>query len=89
MQVVCKSTQEAAEIHCSVCGQGFALIWEQQSKIERAEAMRAIDKAMRSHHWNQGRPGAHPVRCFTVETSQEPIAASGHTTFGYAPRWAL
>ena len=60
MQVLCKTTRDHAETCCSVCGQGFALYWERQTKSERAQALREINKTLRSHHYNQAGPEAHP-----------------------------
>jgi hypothetical protein len=49
MQVLLKSTDSAAETRCSVCGQGFAMFWERQTKTERVEALREIEATLRHH----------------------------------------
>jgi hypothetical protein len=89
MQVLCKSSNEHAETSCSVCGQGFALFWERPSKPERAQAMREIEKILRSHHYNVAGPEAHPNRGFLVPQWEGQIAFSGAAILGNAPSWAL
>ena len=89
MQVLCKSSQQQVETCCSVCGQGFSLYWERQTKSERAQALREIEKTLRSHHYNQAGPEAHPNRGFLVPEWKGPIAFSGAAILGNAPSWAL
>src|SRR5437764_9813873 len=82
MQVLCKSSKEQVETCCSVCGQGFALYWERQTKPERTQALREIEKTLRSHHCNQAGPEAHPTRGFLVPQWKGPIAFSGAAILG-------
>ena len=89
MQVLCKSSNEQVETHCTVCGQGFALYWERQSKVERAQALGEIEKTLRSHHAKIAGPEAHPTRGFLVPEWTGPIAFSGAAILGNAPSWAL
>ncbi len=89
MQVLCKSSNEGASICCSVCGQGFALYWERQSKIERSLATQEIAKTLRSHHTKHAGPAAHPDRGFLVPEWAGPVAYSGAAILGNAPSWAL
>ena len=89
MQVLCKSSKEQIETCCSVCGQGFAVFWERPSKSEKAEALREIEKTLRSHHYNQAGPEAHPRRGFLVPEWAGPVAYSGAAILGNAPSWAL
>ena len=89
MQVLCQSSNQQVETSCSVCGQGFALYWERQSKSERANALREIDKTLRSHHYNQAGREAHPNQSFLVPEWKGPIAFSGAAILGNAPTWAL
>ena len=90
MQVLCKCSNDAAEIHCSVCGQGFALSWERPAKAERAAALGEVAKTLRSHH-AKGAAGcnAHPQRGFLVGDRSGPADYSGARILGNAPRWAL
>ena len=89
MQVLCKSSNETADTCCSVCGQGFALYWERQTRSERAQALREIDKELRKHHYNQAGPEAHPTRVVLVPEWKGHVAFSGAAILGNAPSWAL
>ena len=90
MQVLCKSSnQGTAGICCSVCGQGFALYWERQSKTERSIALQEIARTLRSHHTRDAGPAAHPDRGFLVPEWTGPVAFSGAAILGNAPSWAL
>ena len=89
MQVLCKSTNGNAEIHCSVCGQDFVMFWERQSRAERAEALLEIQKALRGHHQDKAGPEAHPQTGFLIPAWDGPIAFSGAAILGQAPTWAL
>lgn len=89
MQVLCKSTNGNAEMHCSVCGQGFVMFWERQSRSERVEAIREVEMTLRHQHRNQKGPEAHPNGGFLVPEWNGSIAASGAAILGHAPSWAL
>ena len=89
MQVLCKSSKEQTETCCSVCGQGFVLFWERQTKMEKASALKEVEKTLRSHHNKQDGPEAHPERGFLVPEWNGPIAFSGAAILGNAPSWAL
>jgi len=89
MQVLCKVTSSAANVCCSVCGQGFALYWERQNKMERTHALGEIAKTLRSHHRDKSGPEAHPQRSFMVPEFNGPVSDSGAAVLGKAPSWAL
>jgi hypothetical protein len=89
MQVLCKSTNGNAEMHCSVCGQGFVMFWERQSRSERAEAMREIQTTFRHQHRTQKGPEAHPNGGFMVPEGSSSGSGSGAAIAGHAPSWAL
>ena len=89
MQVLCRSSKEQVDVCCSVCGHGFALYWERQNKLERAQAHREIDKVLRSHHSRQAGAEAHPCRGFMVSDWAGPVTFSGAAILGHAPSWAL
>ncbi len=89
MQVLCKGTSGNAETHCSVCGQGFVMFWERQSRPERIEAMKEIQRSLRSHHRAHKGPEAHPNGGFLVPEWNGAVAASGAAILGHAPSWAL
>jgi len=89
MQVLCKGTKGNAETQCCVCGQGFILFWERQSRMERAEVLREIKKMLLRHHRTSAGPQAHPAGSFLVPEWDGPIAYSGAAILGHAPSWAL
>ncbi len=89
MQVLCKSTSGFAETHCSICGQGFVMFWERQSRAERLEAMREIQKTLRHQHRNQKGVEAHPNGGFLVPEWKGSNSGSGAAILGQAPSWAL
>jgi hypothetical protein len=89
MQVLCKSTNGNSEVQCCVCGQGFVLFWERQSRVERVEALKEIQKTLRSHHETQAGCEAHPQTGFLVPEWNGPTAFSGAAILGHAPTWAL
>jgi hypothetical protein len=89
MQVLCKSTGDNAETQCCVCGQGFIIFWERQSRAQRAEALRDIQKVLLKHHHATPHPQAHPKQSFVVAEGNGPIACSGASISGHAPSWAL
>ena len=89
MQVLCKGTSGNAECSCPICGQGFVMFWERQSRGERAEALREIQEAMRRHHRSAPGPDAHPQGGFLVPEWNGPMAYSGAAILGHAPTWEL
>jgi hypothetical protein len=89
MQVLCKTSDTAVETNCSVCGQGFVLFWERQSKMERGEALRQIETTLRHHHHVGAGADVHPKKGFLVPEWNGPIAFSGAAILGNAPAWAL
>jgi hypothetical protein len=89
MQVLCKSTSDSPDMSCTVCGQGFVLLRERQSRAERATALREVNRALRGHHHTLSGPDAHPERGFVVPDLNGPAEFSGAATLGHAPSWAL
>jgi len=89
MQVLCKSTKGNAEMHCCVCGQGFVMFWERQSRAERIEATREIQNTLRHQHRNQKGKEAHPNGSFLVPERSSSDLGSGASIRGHAPSWAL
>jgi hypothetical protein len=89
MQVLCKRTAQSPDVCCPVCGQGFALVSERQSKAERAEAQREAVRVLRRHHGQLSSLEAHPERGFLVPHGSGSEGFSGGAILGNAPRWAL
>jgi hypothetical protein len=78
MQVLCKSTNGNAETNCCVCGQGFVMFWDRQSRTERVAAIHEIQEALRRHHRNGQSPDVHPEGGFLVPewNGADPISGS-------------
>jgi hypothetical protein len=89
MQVFCKGTSGYAETECCVCGKGIVIFWERQSRRERAETLREIQKTLRSHHYNTAGPQAHPQSGFLVPEKEIHFPFSRAAVQGHAPTWAL
>jgi hypothetical protein len=66
MQVYCKRKNGIAETHCCVCGQGFVMFWDRQSRPERLAILHEIQAVLRRHHRNSQDPDAHPSDGFAV-----------------------
>jgi hypothetical protein len=89
MQVLLKRTDEFVDTRCSVCGQGFALYWERETRNQKHEALREVEQTLRSHHAEVDGEDAHPERGFLVPEWNGPVAFSGAAILGNAPSWAL
>ncbi len=89
MQVLLKSADSGVETRCSVCGQGFVMFWERQTRMERGEALREIEATLRHHHHVSDGAHVHPTKGFLVPSWDGPIAFSGAAILGNAPVWAL
>ena len=89
MQVLCKSSEQNIETHCSVCGQGFTLYWERTSSMDKEQALAEIEVTLRNNHLNADGALAHPDRGFLVPEWNGPIAFSGAALLGNAPAWVL
>lgn len=89
MQVLCKSTNGNAETHCCVCGQGFVMFWERQSRTERVELMKEIQHALRHQHRINKGPDAHPNGSFLLPEWAGANSGSTATAHGQVPNWAL
>jgi hypothetical protein len=89
MQVLCKNTNGEAETHCCVCGQGFVMFWERQSRSQRSETLSEIQKTLRNHHRSRKGSEAHPTVGFFVPGGNTAVSVSGVSILGHAPTWAL
>jgi hypothetical protein len=69
-EVICKLSNEASDVRCSVCGQGFLAYWAKFSRAEQEQSRRVIQEVLRGHHADEVagmEPHAvHPRESFTV-----------------------
>lgn len=89
MQVICKKTEGNAETHCCVCGQGFVVFWDRQSRYERIMVMHEIQEIFRRHHRSAPGPVAHPKDSFPVPEWSAANPFAGKPAPGTAPNWDL
>ena len=88
MQVLCKASNTASDVRCSVCGQGFLVYWTRTSADERRKRRAEIVQTLREHHTDNNGPEAHPQAGFNLpEWNGEP-ALSAAALIGNAPSWA-
>jgi hypothetical protein len=79
MQVLCKISNTASDVHCKVCGQGFLIYWSRTARSERDRVGRQIVEALSQQHTASHSSQAHPRTGFTVTSwsgSQAPAGLS-------------
>jgi hypothetical protein len=82
MQVLLRKSQQAQDLTCRVCGQGFRVYWERTS-LEEQMAMRAIVlKELDQHHAGDRSASAHPDLPFNVPDWQGSPQFSGAALLG-------
>jgi hypothetical protein len=89
MQVLCKKTDGNAETHCCVCGQGFVMFWDRQSRNDRMAALHEVQQILRRHHRNGAGPEAHPKETFTVPEWSGNSKATDPSAHDTVPTWDL
>ena len=90
MQVLCKIAKGNAETHCGICGQGFILFWDRQSRNERVAALHEIQVALRRHHQHTSSgPEAHPTVGFPVPDWNSSTGLQGGVFSGTASTWGI
>lgn len=89
MQVLCKASNTASDVRCSVCGQGFLVYWTRTAAHERAAAREEILQALRNHHVMAGDASAHPASGFNLPAWNGDTRFSAAALLGNAPAWAL
>jgi hypothetical protein len=89
MQVLCKASNTATDVRCSVCGQGFLVYWTrtspQEQQIKRAEILQALS----DHHQHSDAPSAHPSMGFHLPEWHGEPRFSAAALIGGAPNWAV
>ena len=89
MQVLCKATNGNAETHCCICGQGFVMFWDRQSRAERVAALHEIQEALRAHHRIAAGPEAHPTASFPVPDWKGSTWHHSDGASDTAPSWGI
>jgi len=89
MQVICRSTNRHPETRCCVCGQGFVIFWERESRTQRREALFEIQKTLCNHHRHNDGPIVHPQHDFAILQWDRPLAAAGEALLGHTHSMAM
>ena len=79
MQVLCKSSENRVEVRCSVCWNGFAVYWDQQTQTEQTEALEGVVKALKNHSCSGKAPSGAELLW------NGPLATAGAARLGNAP----
>ena len=66
MKVFFKSTDQNANTHCCVCGQGFELSWDRKPGSRITDVLFQIQKSLCDHHSDEMGPQAHPLSGMVV-----------------------
>jgi hypothetical protein len=66
MQVLCKISDSASDVHCEICGQGFRVFWSRTAREEQQEALNKVRKALAAHHTGSTQANSHPSTSFNV-----------------------
>lgn len=89
MQVLCKASNNASDIRCNICGQGFLVYWTRTSTTEQNFARDGIMHALRGHHKDVDSADAHPTSGFNVPEWGGEAHASAAALLGNAPAGAV
>lgn len=88
MQVLCKASNTANDVRCTVCGQGFLVYFTRTSAAERAQRKNEIQQALRDHHVMSSHASAHPTNGFNLPAWSGAPQYSAAALLGNAPAWA-
>ena len=79
MQVICRKTDKHPETRCCVCGQGFVIFGERESRTQRREALFEIQKSLCNSSSHNDGPNVHPQRDFAIMQSEPTVGRSGRS----------
>lgn len=89
MQVLCKASASAADIHCPVCHQSFHLYFERTSPAERAQTRLRVLDSLAAQHTTTPTPDAHPRTGFNLPAWSGVPQFSGAALLGGSSLWSL
>ena len=90
MQVLCKLSNTASDVRCSICGQGFLVYWTRTSKSEQDATRSKIVEALAAQHEGaSSTEHVHPRTGFTVPKWSGLPAFSGAALLGGAHSWSI
>jgi len=88
MPVLCKASNTANDVRCTVCGQGFLVYFTRTSPQEREQRRSEITQALRDHHVTSNHTSAHPTNGFNLPAWTGAPEHSAAALLGGAPAWA-
>ena len=88
MQVLCKASNTASDVRCSICGQGFLVYFTRTSPQERAARLTEVQHSLRDHHAATDASAAHPTQGFHLPEWNGAPEYSAAALLGNAPAWA-
>ena len=89
MQALCKVSDTASDVRCSICGQGFLVYWSRTSRSEQEATYRGLIEALELHHTSTLSAQAHPRSGFNVPEWSGLAQFSGAALLGGAENWSL
>jgi len=89
MQAYCHKTNGNAELHCSICGQGFVMFWERKTAVERAVTRAEIHELLRRQHRAGAGPEVHPKNEFSIPEWENLFLREAEAPRGSVPVWEL
>ena len=84
MQVLCKASNAASDVRCSVCGQGFLVYWVRTAADLRGAMRTEIAGMLRGHHDGAGGAEVHPAGEFHLPVWHGDGAFSAAALMGAA-----
>jgi hypothetical protein len=71
MQILCKASETACDVRCTVCGQGFQVFWT-RSWAKDHTSTTDIQEILACQHREAAGSAAHPAREFSVSIAPHP-----------------
>ena len=89
MQVLCKTSNSASDVQCSVCGQGFLVYWARTSRAEQEETRRQVIEALAEQHSSSDSIDVHPRTGFNIPAWSGVPSFSAAALLGGAHNWSV
>jgi hypothetical protein len=87
MHVLCKRANNAGDVRCKICGQGFLIYWARTASSERDSVRRQIVEALSQQH--TASYAGHPRTGFTICATGSGWSGAPESTGTEPPRLYL
>ena len=67
MQILCKASNEACDVHCGVCGQGFQVYWTSEQAAQKSKLRAEVLRTLCKQHTFTPLRAAHPSLGFSID----------------------